>query len=66
MSDITQIELLTIKEVAEFLKVSPQSVRRLQQVRHLPFIKIGGSVRFDKSDLINYLKKQRVEAISRF
>ena len=60
------IELLTIKEVAELLRVSPQSVRRLQQGRHLPFIKVGGSVRFDKSDIINFLKKQRVEAINGF
>jgi excisionase family DNA binding protein len=60
------IELLTIKEVAELLKVSQTSVRRLQQGRHLPFIKVGGSVRFDKSDIINFLKEQRVEAISRF
>lgn len=60
------IELLTIKEVAELLRVSPQSVRRLQQGRHLPFIKVGGSVRFDKNDIINFLKKQRVEAINGF
>ena len=59
-------ELLTIKEVAEFLKVSPMSVRRLQQGRHLAFIKIGGSVRFDKSDIVNFLKKQTVEAINGF
>ena len=60
------LELLTINEVAEFLKVSPTSVRRLQQGRQLPFIKVGGSVRFDKSDIINFLKKQRVEAINGF
>ena len=60
------LELLTIKEVVGLLKISPSSVRRLQQGRHLPFIKVGGSVRFDKSDVINYLKKQRVEAINRF
>jgi len=45
------------------LKVSPTSVRRLQQGRHLPFIKVGGSVRFAKDDIVAYLKKGRVEAI---
>ena len=58
------IELLTIKDVAELLKVSQTSVRRLQQGRHLPFFKVGGSVRFAKIDIFEYLKKERVEAIS--
>ena len=58
------IELLTIKDVAELLKVSQTSVRRLQQGRHLPFFKVGGSVRFAKTDILEYLKNRRVEAIS--
>ena len=57
------IELLTIKEVADLLKVSIQTVRRLQQGRQLPFIKVGGAVRFSKSDLVEYLKKARVESL---
>ena len=57
------MELLTIKEVAEFLKISIPTVRRLQQERRLPFIKVGGSVRFTKSDVLDYLKKKRIEAI---
>lgn len=60
-----QIELLTIKEVAKLLTVSMSSVRRLQQGRRLPFIKVGGSVRFTKDDILDFLKKQRVEAIAR-
>ena len=58
------VELLTIKDVAKLLKVSQTSVRRLQQGRHLPFIKVGGSIRFAKTDIFEYLKKGRVEAIS--
>ena len=57
------IELLTTREVAELLKVSLSSVRRLQQGRRLPFIKVGGSVRFARSDILEYLQKGRVEAI---
>jgi excisionase family DNA binding protein len=57
------IELLTIPEVAELLKISISGVRRLQQGRLIPFIKIGGSVRFTKSDLAVYLKKNRVEPV---
>jgi len=54
---------MTIKDVAEALKVSPASVRRLQQGRRIAFIKVGGSVRFAKSDVLNFLKKERVESI---
>jgi excisionase family DNA binding protein len=57
------IELLTIPEVARLLKISVSGVRRLQQQRHIPFIKIGGSVRFAKNDIMSYLKKNRVESI---
>jgi len=59
------IELLTITEVAELLKISATGVRRLQQARRLPFIKVGGSIRFFKRDIIVYLEKQRVESTAK-
>ena len=58
------IEILTIKDVAELLKVSVSSIRRLQGGRNLPFFKVGGSVRFAKSDIIEYLKRARIDVIS--
>ena len=56
-------ELLTVIEAAEFLTISKSGVRRLQQARRLPFIKIGGGVRFARRDLLAFLEKQRVKAI---
>jgi hypothetical protein len=38
-------------------------VRRLQQRRKIPFVKIGGAVRFTVNDLAVYVKANRVEAI---
>ncbi len=55
--------LLNIREVAELLNVSVTSVRRLQRARKLPFVKVGGSVRFDQSDIASYMKARRVPAI---
>jgi excisionase family DNA binding protein len=49
--------------VAEFLKISKSTVRRLQQRRLIPFFKVGGGIRFTKNDLVSYLEKQRVETI---
>jgi excisionase family DNA binding protein len=56
-------ELLTIAEVAEALKISVSGVRRLQHGRHIPFIKVGGNIRFSRSDIMSYVKKMRVESI---
>lgn len=55
--------LLTIPEVAELLKVSAWTVRRLQRQRKIPFVKVGRSVRFRRSDLAAYLERRRVGAI---
>ncbi len=56
-------KLLTIKDVATLLTVSVTTVRRLQQGRQLPFIKVGGGIRFAKNDIVEYLKKVRIESI---
>jgi excisionase family DNA binding protein len=55
--------LLTISDVAELLKLSVSTVRRIQRQRKIPFVKVGGSVRFVKSDLVAYLERRRVSAI---
>ena len=56
-------ELLTIPEVADFLKLSIPTIRRLQQQRCIPFIKVGGCVRFTKSDIMSYLETRRVSSV---
>ncbi len=55
--------LLTIAEVAELLKLSVSTVRRLQRQRKIPFVRVGRSVRFARSDLAMYLERGRVGAI---
>jgi excisionase family DNA binding protein len=57
------LELLTIPEVAKLLKISASGVRRLQQARQLPFIKVGGSVRFSRRDIASYLEAHRIGSI---
>ena len=57
------VGLLTITEVAALLKISVRTVRRLQQLRKIPFTKVGGRVRFARSDVASYLKKGRVGSI---
>ncbi len=62
---LSEIGLLTILDVAELLKVSVTGVRRLQQKRDIPFIKVGGSIRFSRNDIQSYLIAQRVEPIGK-
>jgi excisionase family DNA binding protein len=58
-----EIELLTIKEAAEFLKVPVSMVRRLQYGRYVPFIKVGGAIRFNKHDIVEYLRKSTIDSM---
>ena len=60
------LELLTIPEVSDFLKISVPSVRRLQQQRQIPFFKVGGGIRFARSDVAAYLQKRRVRTIDEY
>lgn len=62
---IPTLDLLTIAEVAKLFKISVPTVRRLQQKRHIPSIKIGGSVRFVTSDLVSYVERERVGSIGK-
>jgi excisionase family DNA binding protein len=57
------VELMDIKEAAAFLKVSVSTMRRLQQQREISFMKVGGAIRFAKSDVFDYLIRKRVAAI---
>jgi len=58
-------ELLTIREAAKLLTISPSSLRRLQQGRRIPFFKIGGTLRFKRSDVMEYVEKQRYDVLER-
>ncbi len=58
-----KVQLLTIAETAKLLKIAVPTVRHLQQRRHIPFIKVGGSVRFAVNDISAYLEKRKVRPI---
>lgn len=51
--------LMNTKEVAAMLRVSPRQVDVLRQKNALPFIAVGGSIRFDRADVAGWLKSQR-------
>ncbi len=52
-------DLLTIKEVAEVLRLSERKARDLTGSGELPSFKIGGSIRVKQSELDEYLESCR-------
>ena len=49
---------LTLKDVAELLKLSEKTIYRLAQQGEIPAFKVGGSWRFRASDIQQWVAKQ--------
>lgn len=47
--------MFTVKELAQFLKVSTVTIYRLTESKKISFRKIGGQLRFTKKDIAEYL-----------
>jgi hypothetical protein len=63
---MTKPQLLDTHQAAEFLGLAPASLItwRSTQRYDLPFVKIGGCVRYDEADLLAFIesRKQRISA----
>lgn len=53
-------EILTLKEVAEYLKLAEKTAYRLAAEGKLPGFKVGGSWRFKREDVSAWIEKQKV------
>ena len=51
-------EILTIKEVAEFLKVNERTVYRLAAAKKIPGFKVGNAWRFKKAEIDQWISEQ--------
>lgn len=51
-------EILTIREVADYLKVTERTLYRLVQEDSIPAVKVGNSWRFRRQDLERWITKQ--------
>ena len=49
-------EVMTVSEVAEYLRVNPQTVYRKAKAGELPAVRIGRAIRFRRSELDAWLK----------
>jgi len=53
-------EILTLKEVAEYLKLAEKTAYRLAAEGKIPGFKVGGSWRFKKKDIETWIEKSKI------
>ena len=54
----TEGEILTLKEVAEYLKVTERTIYRLAGAKKIPAFKVGGTWRFSRADIDEWIRRQ--------
>jgi excisionase family DNA binding protein len=57
-------EILTIKQVADYLKVTERTIYRLAAAKKIPAFKVGGTWRFSRPDIDRWIKHQSMEGLS--
>ena len=58
-------KILTLKEVAAYLKLTKKTAYRLAAEGRLPGFKVGGSWRFKKEDVLQWIEEQKVDKRTR-
>lgn len=53
-------EILTLKEVAGYLKLAEKTAYRLAAEGKLPGFKVGGSWRFKREDVLQWIEVQKM------
>lgn len=51
-------EIFTLDEVAAYLKVGKRTVYRLAAAKKIPAFKVGGTWRFLRADIDNWIRQQ--------
>lgn len=54
---------LSVKAVAEYLSFSERTIYRLKAGREIPFVRIGKSIRFDRLEIDEVMRRLRQEPI---
>lgn len=52
-------EILTLKQVADYLKVTERTIYRLAAAKKIPAFKVGGTWRFSRADLDQWIQQQQ-------
>ena len=52
-------QILTITEVADYLRITEKTVYRMLSKKSIPAFKIGGAWRFSRIDILNWIEKKK-------
>lgn len=55
-------DIMTIKEVADYLKLNEKTAYRLTSEGKIPGFKVGGSWRFHKQDIDQWIEEKKRES----
>lgn len=58
---IVEPEIMTIRQVAGYLHVTERTIYRLAAAKGIPAFKVGGSWRFRKSDIDQWISAQSTQ-----
>ena len=54
-------EILTLKQVADFLKVTARTIYRLAAAGKIPAFKVGGTWRFSRAEINRWIQRQQID-----
>ena len=54
------MKLLTVEEIAELFQTSTSTIYRWVHKREIPFVKLGGKLRFSPNEIQEFIKKNSV------
>jgi excisionase family DNA binding protein len=57
------MKIINISQAADLLKVAPSWVRYKVFKKQIPFLKVGRHIRFDESEIRNWLSKNSMGAL---
>lgn len=58
LSSRAENAIMTIGEVADYLKVTERTIYRLAGAKQIPAFKVGGSWRFSRADIDGWISRQ--------
>lgn len=61
VGDMMNDEIMTLKEVAAYLKLAEKTAYRLAAEGKLPGFKVGGSWRFKREDIDRWIEEQKAQ-----
>lgn len=57
-TSVDEGEILTLKQVADLLKVTERTIYRLAAARKIPAFKVGGMWRFSRAELGGWIQQE--------